>query len=114
MKKRECTKPEIKVMAAIYSATDCSNTVYDWATLHYRQEQIAERLESRGLVHHCDGVVAVDGDGFIRMPERYGIGWRLTNAGYEALTTADPAAYPASAKYRRFFVKPSPKRGAKR
>lgn len=94
------SKSQLKVLEAIYTATDCSNEVYDYATLHWTQERIAKGLGD--LVLSIDGVVSVDGDGFVTDPERYGRGWRLTPKGYEALTAHDEAKWPAEAKYRRF------------
>lgn len=38
-------------------------------------------LEQLGLVRRITDVVAVDGDGFTIHPERYGVGWTLTDAG---------------------------------
>lgn len=85
-------KNVVKVLSAIYMATDCSNEVYDYATLHHAQRRIAESVPS--LVVHTDGVLSVDGDGFMATPERYGRGYRLTRQGYEALTAHDPKRWP--------------------
>jgi hypothetical protein len=38
-------------------------------------------LLAQGLVERVEGVVRVDGDGFTIHPERYGVGWTLTEAG---------------------------------
>lgn len=89
---------QIKVLRAIYMATDCSNGVYDYATLHHTQEKVADSM--RSLVKSKNGVLSVDGDGFSVTPERYGRGFRLTKSGYKALTKHDPEAYPATR--RRF------------
>jgi hypothetical protein len=91
---------ELIVLSAVYSATDCCNEVYDYAKLHHRQTHIADEMVTRGLLVACDGVVSVDGDGFITEPERYGTGYRLTLAGYEALTAWQPDVYPVDK--RRF------------
>lgn len=93
------TASQAKVLGAIYMATDCSNEVYDYATLHWKQVMVAR--STNGLVSSVDGCVPVDGDGFSR--ERYteGVGFRLTNAGYEALTEYDAARWPADR--RRFY-----------
>lgn len=92
------SKSQIKVLAAIYMATDCSNGVYDYATLRWNQERIAKGLGD--LVLSIDGVVSVDGDGFVVVPERYGRGGRLTPKGYKALTASSESKYPAH--LRRF------------
>lgn len=93
---------QIKVLAAIYSCTDCSNGVFDYATLHWAQARIADGMEA--LVESCDGVVTVDGDGFAqydsRGREKVGRGFRLTKKGYEVLTAHDPKSWPATE--RRF------------
>jgi len=83
---------ELKVLEAIYSVTDCSNGVYEYAKLHWTQARIADGMI--GLVSTHDGVVSVDGDGRIEMPERYGTGYKLTHAGYRALTRSDPERFP--------------------
>lgn len=92
------TRSQAKVLGLIYMATDCSNEVYDWATLHHTQARIADAMPD--LVTSIDNCVAVDGDGFVDDPERYGRGFRLTPKGYEALTASDPARWPADK--RRF------------
>lgn len=91
-------KAQLKVLSAIYMATDCSNEVYDWAILHWKQERIADGMSD--CVQSIDGCVAVDGDGFMADPERYGRGFRLTQRGYEALTASYPQRYPQ--ELRRF------------
>jgi hypothetical protein len=90
------TKSQIKVLGIIYLGTDCCNEVYDYAMLHHTQAKIAEAMPE--LVCHLDGVQNVDGDGFAVGGE--GRGYRLTTAGYEALTAHNPERYPAS--QRRF------------
>ena len=50
---------QIKVLRAIYMATDCSNGVYDYATLHHTQEKVADSM--RSLVKSKNGVLSVDG-----------------------------------------------------
>lgn len=92
------TKSQIKVLGVIYGATDCSNEVYDWATLHHTQAKIADAMP--GLVKSIDNCVQVDGDGFIGDVERWGRGFRLTASGYEALTAHDPERWPK--RLRRF------------
>lgn len=87
------TKSQAKVLGLIYMATDCSNEVYDWATLHHTQQRIADAMPD--LVTSIDNCTAVDGDGFMVNPERIGRGFRLTQKGYEALTAHDPARWPA-------------------
>jgi hypothetical protein len=89
-------KSQLKVLQRIYQGTDCCNDVYDYAMLHYSQERIADAMPD--LVCHMDGVQNVDGDGFAVGGE--GRGYRLTKAGYEALTASDPERYPES--QRRF------------
>lgn len=98
MPKRELSGSQIKVLVAIYHGTDCCNEVYDYATLHHAQHRIADSMPD--LVTSIDGVVSVDGDGFVKQPERYGRGFRLTRAGYEALTAHDGDRFPPG--YRRF------------
>jgi len=92
----------IKILSVIYGATDCSNGVYDYATLHWTQQKLAE--ENPGLVSWVDGCVPVDGDGFSKQTYREGRGYRLTNAGYEALTTFDVNRFPPGSRHRRFYV----------
>lgn len=92
------TAAELKVLVAIYMATDCSNKVYDWARLHWKQERIADGMSD--CVQSIDECVAVDEDGFTADPERYSRGFRLTHRGYEALTASDPQRYPQ--ELRRF------------
>jgi len=92
------TKSQVKVLSAIYQGTDCCNGVFDYATLHHTQARVADTMPS--LVTSIDGVVSVDGDGFVVMPERYGRGFRLTQAGYETLTQHDAERYPPA--LRRF------------
>jgi hypothetical protein len=85
-------KSQLKVLALIYRGTDCCNEVFDYTKLHWTQERIADSMPE--LVSSIDGVVTVDGDGFMLDPERCGRGFRLTLAGYEALTEHDPEGYP--------------------
>jgi len=92
------SKSQIKVLVAVYHGTDCCNEVYDYATLHHTQQRIADTMPD--LVTSVDGVVSVDGDGFVKTPERYGRGFRLTLTGYEALTQYDGERFPPG--YRRF------------
>jgi hypothetical protein len=99
------TKREIKVLAAVYRGTDCCNEVYDYATLHYSQRMIADELKSRGLMT-SEVCLEADGDGFSKEPERWSDGYRLTTAGYEALTAHSPDGYPPS--HRRFAEKVKP------
>lgn len=96
------TKSQLKVLGLIYMATDCSNEVYDYARLHHTQERIADAMPN--LVTSIDGCVPVDGDGFTPDTYREGRGFRLTQAGYEALTAHDPEGYPP--EQRRFEVRP--------
>jgi len=102
-------KQQINVLCAIYSATDCSNGVFDYASLHWTRAKIADAMPE--LVESCDGVTTVDGDGFTAWDskgrERVGRGFRLTNAGYEALTAHDAARYPADREHRRFWNEPT-------
>ena len=93
-------KSQIKVLHVIYMATDCSNEVYDYATLHPKQRPIAEAMPS--LVEWIDGCVPVDGDGWAKATYTEGRGYRLRPAGYEALTAYDPDGYPP---HRRRFGK---------
>lgn len=92
------TKSQARVLGAIYIATDCSNEVYDYASLHHKQRPIAEELPE--LVTWTDGCVPVDGDGFSRDTYTEGRGYRLTHEGYEALTAMDAERFPVNA--RRF------------
>jgi len=92
------TKSQIKVLSVIYMATDCSNEVYDYATLHHAQAKIADGMPA--LVTSVDGCTPVDGDGFAKDSFREGRGFRLTKAGYEALTASDQARWPKTK--RRF------------
>lgn len=92
------TVSQVKVLEQIYYFTDCCNEVYDWALLHWTQERIADTLPD--LVESIAGCVSVDGNGFMVNPERYGRGFRLKQAGYEALTELDPERHPK--KLRRF------------
>lgn len=94
-------KGPYKVLEIIYDATDCSNQVYDYATLHWKQRKLAE--ENPDLVSWVDGCVPVDGDGFSKQTYREGRGYRLTNSGYEALTKFDPEKFPAGKEHRRFY-----------
>lgn len=94
------SRSELKVMASVYLSTDCCNEVYDYATLHHKQEPIADRLEAAGLLTHVDDCVKVDGDGFAGDSWSEGRGWRLTPAGYEALTADSPERWPSH--LRRF------------
>lgn len=87
------TPAQIKVLSVIYMATDCSNEVYDYATLHHKQRPIAEAMPD--LVEWIDGVTPVDGDGLTPLTYTEGRGYRLRKAGYEALTAHDPEMYPA-------------------
>lgn len=93
------TKSQLKVLSVIYMATDCSNEVYDYATLHHTQRKIAEAMPE--LVCWHDGCVPVDGDGFSKSTYTEGRGYRLMSAGYEALTASAPERFPPNA--RRFF-----------
>ena len=94
----ELTKSQLRVLGVIYMATDCSNEVYDWATLHHTQRKIAEKMPD--LVCWIDGCVPVDGDGHAHDTYTEGRGYRLKLAGYEALTDSSPERYPEHA--RRF------------
>jgi len=96
------TKSQLNVLGLIYLATDCSNEVYDWATLHHTQAKVADAMPE--LVSSIDDCVAVDGDGFMSDPERYGRGFRLTLKGYEALTASNPECWPSD---KRRFAKGS-------
>lgn len=93
------TKSQLKVLSIIYTATDCSNEVYDYATLHHTQRRIAEAIPE--FVTWIDGCTPVDGNGFA--PDTYteGRGYRLTPKGYEALTESNQERYPLDA--RRFL-----------
>lgn len=92
------TPSQLRVLGVIYMATDCSNEVYDWATLHHTQRRIAEAMPEQ--VCWIDGCVPVGGDGFTRDAYVEGRGYRLKLAGYEALTESAPDQYPEHA--RRF------------
>jgi hypothetical protein len=83
---------QLKVLAAIYSVTDCCNGVYQYATLHWRQGRIADAMPR--LVSRMEGVASVDGDGFLKIPERYGTGYKLTRSGYAALSNSNPERFP--------------------
>jgi len=98
------TKAQLKVLMDIYMGTDCCNSVYDYATLHWKQQKIADQMPE--LVKWIDGVLAVDGDGFSKIPERYGRGFRLTPKGYEALTESNPTGFPPD--LRRFYKESQP------
>lgn len=91
---------QLKVLSVIYMATDCSNKVYDYATLHHTQRRIAEAMPE--WVTWIDGCTPVDEDGF--SPDTYteGRGYRLTQLGYEALTASSPDRFPPN--LRRFGV----------
>lgn len=94
-------KSQLKVLAAIYSATDCSNDVFDCTKLHHTQEKVADSMPD--LVTCIGSCVGVDDSGFI-IDGKEGRGFRLTLKGYEALTASDPARWPADA--RRFASEP--------
>jgi len=98
------TKSQMKVLRLIYLATDCSNEVYDYASLHWTQRRIAEAMPT--MVSWIEGCIPVDGDG--HSPDTYteSRGYQLTNAGYEALTIHDKEAYPP--RLRRFYRKATP------
>lgn len=96
----QLTKAQLKILGRIYADTDCSNGVYDYSRLHHKQRPIAESMPS--LVTWVDGCISIDGDGFAMDGYREGRGYRLTQAGYEALTESNEARYPASD--RRFGV----------
>ena len=96
---RMLTPSQAKVLGVIYIATDCSNEVYDYATLHHTQRKIAEAMPE--LVCWIDGCVPVDGDGHARDTYVEGRGYRLTRAGYEVLTALFPKRYP---KHQRRFA----------
>lgn len=72
------TPAERKVLSDVGWAT------YWFGTLGSRVRSGNARLRSlerRGLVRRVEDVVAVDCDGFMIHPERYGVGWTLTDAG---------------------------------
>jgi hypothetical protein len=96
----EATKPQLKVLEAIYSITDCSNEVLDYACLRWRQAKIAEEMPL--MVEFTDDCERVDGDGFRYDSPIGSRGYRLTNAGYEALTRQWPETYPTD--LRRFWT----------
>jgi hypothetical protein len=93
------TPIQLKILRLVYAGTDCCNEVYDYAKLHRTQDHIAADLVALGYLTF-ERCIAVDGDGFHIDPERWGWGYRLTLAGYEALTESAPTAYPP--KFRRF------------
>jgi len=95
---------QFKTLRTIYHATDCFNEVYDYATLHPKQRVVAEQ-QLRGLVTWIDGCTPVDGNGFAKQTYSEGRGYRLTNAGYEALTLHSPEMFPPS--NRRFYASPA-------
>lgn len=95
-------KIDKKILKLVYECTDCSNGVYDWALLHPAQNKVADRLVRRKALKKSV-CVKVDGDGIIGPNERWGIGYRLTDAGYEALTEMNPGTYPIG--LRRFASK---------
>jgi hypothetical protein len=100
-KGKDLNKNQLKVLQKIYQGTDCCNEVYDYAMLHHTQEKIAETMPTLViLTYDC---VKVDGDGFTKDPERRGKGYRLTNAGYEALTKYSSGEFPPDLKYRRYY-----------
>lgn len=86
---------QLKVLKTIYSVTDCCNGVYQHATLHWTQRRIADSIPA--LVNRTEGVVSVDGDGFVLTPERWGVGYRLTCFGYATLFDSDPDRFPIPA-----------------
>ena len=94
------TKQQIKILSIIYSATDCSNETYDYATLHHKQRPIADAMPDLVMVQ--PGCVPVDGDGFTPNTYTERDGYRLTNKGYEALTAQNPERWPADR--RRFYL----------
>lgn len=94
------TKQQLKILAVVYAATDRSNEVYDYATLHHTQRPIAEAMPD--LVVWIDGCVPVDGDGFSQQTYTEGRGYRLTTAGYEALTAHNAECWPIDR--RRFWT----------
>lgn len=96
------TRSQLKILSTVYMATDCSNEVYDYATLHHKQRPIAEAMPD--LVTWIDGCVPVDGDGFTPNTYTEGRGYRLTNAGYQALTANNAARWPEDK--RRFWQSP--------
>lgn len=79
-------------LRAIYGATDCSNGVYA-ALGPRRSNRLLAEAVSLGLARTIE-CRAVDGDGFSREPEREGVGYQLTLAGYRALTALDSAGFP--------------------
>lgn len=95
---KKLTKSQIKVLSVIYMATDCSNEVYDYAHLHHMQAKIADSMPA--LVTSINGCVPVDGDGFSKDNYTEGRGFRLTQAGYEALTESNQEMWPRTK--RRF------------
>lgn len=94
-------KGPYRVLEIIYVATDCSNGVYDYATLHWTQRKVAESYPE--FVSWIDGCTPVDGNGFVKQTYTEGRGYRLTNAGYAALTKYDSARFPAGKEHRRFY-----------
>ena len=58
------------------------NGRFDWAACSGRgaRRAVAERLVARGLLRE-EQCVSVDADGFTIQPERWGTGYRLTEAG---------------------------------
>lgn len=94
------TKSQLKVLSVIYSATDRSNEVYDYATLHHTQRRIAEAMPEH--VTWIDGCTPVDGDGFASSTYTEGRGYRLSQLGYESLTAYNPDGFPPH--LRRFGV----------
>lgn len=89
MPEPKLTKAQERILTSIYLTTECSNGVWEYATLHHKQQHLADALESHTLVEHVDDVLEVDGDGFVIYPERYGRGHRLTDAGRAWLAARD-------------------------
>lgn len=94
---------QLRILELVYSVTDCSNEVHDFASLHHTQRGIADGLVESGHLIAEDGLALCDGDGFTVIPERYGRGYQLTLAGYEALTASQPGGFPPD--HRRFAAK---------
>jgi hypothetical protein len=97
-------KSVTEALEETYSCTDCSNGVHDCILPSNGRRYYAEACKL-GLLVDCGVVSLSDGDGCTVVPERYGTGYRLSLAGYEALTAFGPDTYPPD--LRRFAKEPT-------
>jgi hypothetical protein len=73
-----------------------------WGTEHFgalvtggaTRHRDVDSLFKKKLVADAGAVLVCDEDGFVRQPERYRQGWKITDAGKKALTDIDGDATP--------------------